>query len=116
MKTIYKYPLPMGDHVTINLPKGARILTVQIQGELELPFLWALVDPQESMEQRCFRIVGTGQNIHNPDELKYIATFQMLGGRLMLHAFEEQHQRANAGKSQPTLDSREEPQPTKEGN
>ncbi len=90
MKSVYKYPLPMDeDDFTIFLPKGAEVLTIQIQGET--PCLWALVDPYAKQESRSFHIAGTGHPIHSPAngwEWKFIDTFQLRGGGLVFHVFE----------------------------
>ena len=49
MKRIHKYAVPDGDTFvdafTLQLPKGARILSVQVQDE-QGPQMWALVDPE----------------------------------------------------------------------
>ena len=42
MKTIWKYPLRIRDWVRLEMPRGAEILCVQVQGLT--PCLWALVD------------------------------------------------------------------------
>lgn len=31
MKTVYKYPLEVNDEVTVMMPKGAMVLSVQVQ-------------------------------------------------------------------------------------
>ena len=49
MKTIYKYTLDSHD-CTLQLPKGAEILTVQLQNQI--PTLWALVNPMTVTEER----------------------------------------------------------------
>ncbi len=42
MKRVYKYPLRVNDRQIVKLPKGAEILSVQIQrGDI---CLWALID------------------------------------------------------------------------
>lgn len=53
-KTIWKFTLEVKDIQTLDMPKGAEILTVQFQethGQL-----WALVDPNAEMEERDFAI------------------------------------------------------------
>jgi hypothetical protein len=42
LKTIHKYPLHIADRQTVAMPRGARILTVQMQHEV--PCLWAQFD------------------------------------------------------------------------
>ena len=84
-RTIYKYPITVGGS-SISMPGGAEILSVQIQGAA--PQLWALVRPGEPEEVRRFRVYGTGHDIPVGD-VKYIGTFQMKGGALVFHLFEE---------------------------
>ena len=71
MLTIWKYPLTLRG-LTIDMPAGATILTVQLQDET--PTIWALVDPDRPCETRTFTIVGTGHRV--PDGLGYVGTFQ----------------------------------------
>lgn len=86
MKKVFKYPLEMRDVQQIELPSLSEILTVQAQhGEA---MLWALVNPDiTSTEMRSIRIAGTGRTLDEP-HLKYISTFQIMGGSLVFHAFE----------------------------
>lgn len=85
MKTVWKYTLDEKDDITINLPLGAEILSVQEQhGE---PQMWVLVDPNEVViEQRVFRLAGTGHPIKK--SVKFIGTFQLFGGSFVGHLFE----------------------------
>lgn len=90
-KTIYKYELPIVDQVVLVMPKGAIPLCVQAQGD-DLQ-LWAMVDPKAPMEERKFRIIGTGHPIPDSRDLVYIDTVQVrinsaYGGVLVWHVFE----------------------------
>ena len=87
-QTIWKYKLEVTDGQNIIMPKGAEILTVQMQDEN--PCLWALVDPTADTEIRFIEIFGTGNPILSDMGVsrEYISTFQMLGGKLVFHAFE----------------------------
>ena len=71
----------------VKMPKGARILSCQMQGEF--PAIWALVNKQEPKEDRHFIAIGTGNEIGipSPDKLKFIGTVQT-GGGLVHHIFE----------------------------
>lgn len=84
MKTIYKYPLQTVDDQDIEMPIGAKILTVKMQhGQ---PCLWALVDPNVEYEKRRILVRGTG---HKADDVgEYICTFLIQGGTLVCHVFE----------------------------
>lgn len=81
MKTIYKYELTSQD-ASMKLPKGAEILTVQIQDGR--PMLWALIDPDNVLEDRVISTVGTGWEVE--DNMKYICTY--MEGYLVWHVFE----------------------------
>lgn len=82
MLLIYKYDLPTGYGCTIKMSKGAQVLCLQIQGHT--PRIWALVNPDEKrIEDRTFRIFGTGHSIPNDKSLRYIGTYQELGGALV---------------------------------
>lgn len=56
MQRVFKYAIQMEDYFSLNLPKGAKILTVQEQrGELQM---WVLVKEGVSSETRKFRLAG----------------------------------------------------------
>jgi len=57
-KQIWKYPLETTDGQTIRMPKDSQILCVQTQ--FDRPCLWALVDPNQPLEDRHILIFGTG--------------------------------------------------------
>ena len=83
---IWKWPLTIADRQTIEMPSGAKLLTVQMQGER--PQLWALCKEANPLIARKIAIYGTGNPM--PDEPgQYIATFQSHGGALVWHVFEE---------------------------
>lgn len=88
MLTIYKYPIPIEDHFTLELPEGAKILTVQAQRDI--PQLWAMVDSETKKETRYFRLGRTGYPLDD-DYLRvinHIGTFQIENGTLAFHLFE----------------------------
>lgn len=86
-KQIWKFPISSGQ-ITLEMPIGALILTVQAQNRT--PCIWALVIPTNKTEQRHFELYGTGQEIHCDMgiERKYINTFQMQDGEFVFHLFE----------------------------
>lgn len=84
---IWKYPIPVQDEIQIEMPKGARVLTVQMQDEQ--PCVWALGNPVAEKEIRQFHMAGTGHPIEHAEKLTYIGTFQMKNGTLVLHLFEK---------------------------
>lgn len=88
-KRILKYQLELADIYVVRMPKGAEILTVQIQrGAL---MVWALIDMEE-LETRnyVFEIVGTGNRMEDDRgrfTRKYISTVQQMGGQFIWHIF-----------------------------
>lgn len=87
MKMVYTYPLDIQDEVIVMMPKGARVLSVQVQNGR--PCLWAAVDPTEmELEKRMFRIAGTGHPICDDVVDGFIGTIQLYNGKLVFHVFE----------------------------
>ena len=88
MQAIWKYEVPVTDGSDIDMPAGAKVLTVQVQHQRLC--LWVIVNPASPVETRRFKVIGTG---HEHDEcltaLTYIGTAQMAGGALVWHVFEE---------------------------
>lgn len=82
---VFKYELPVGDEVSIDMPRGAEILHVDVQNHR--PYLWARVDASAPPEARHFRFAGTG---HTLDDRvgKHVGSFLMEGGHLVFHIFE----------------------------
>jgi hypothetical protein len=86
MQTIYKFPLKVDDLVTVSMPKGAKILSLQVQNDI--PCLWALVDEDmEWRENRVFRIFGTG-HVFAASPGTFLGTVQLMEGALVFHVFE----------------------------
>ena len=86
--TIWKFELEVTEKQFIRMPKEAELLSVQTQNET--PCLWALVNPNNEKEERCFEVFGTGHDMHCDMGIdrKYIGTFQMQKGGLVFHLFE----------------------------
>ncbi len=85
MKSVYKYPLPVTDSFTLELPDGAVILSLQTQRGL--PCVWALVDRDvASSTRRHFRTYGTGHPIDQQGS--FVGAYQIQGGALVFHVFE----------------------------
>ncbi len=83
---IYKYPIPLVDDFKIAMPLGAKILSFQEQqGQM---MIWAAVCPNSSLEDRIFKLVGTGEEIDMGPVKKHIGTVQQLKGSLVWHLFE----------------------------
>ena len=82
---IYKYQLEITDRQYVTMPVGAEILSVQTQ--FDKPTIWALIDKDEELEERHFRIIGTGHNFTEFEKI-YIGTFQTNEGQFVGHLFE----------------------------
>lgn len=82
---ILKYPIPANSFFELELPKPARILSIQEQkGEL---MLWAAGQEGGRTEKRRFTILCTGERFEDPvNQLVYLTTVQH--GILVLHIFE----------------------------
>jgi hypothetical protein len=87
-KAVWKFQIEIKDIMEIDMPKGSEILCVQNQKEI--PCIWALVNPEASMEKRTFNLVGTGHDISIEDftRFMYIGSFQLYKGSLVFHLFE----------------------------
>lgn len=85
---IWKWTLAVTDVQTIQMPVGATVLTVQVQGEE--PQIWALVDETiHRYTSRKFAAYGTGNPMPDGDPGRYVGTYQIHGGALVFHVFEQ---------------------------
>lgn len=84
MQTIWKFPLPVNDRVEVSMPRGARILHTAVQNGVVC--VWAIVDPNNQREQRCFFIKGTGHSAHELEETPHVGTVFL--GPLVFHVFD----------------------------
>ena len=85
--TIWKFELEKEDIQSIQMPVGAEILCLQMQGGK--PCIWALVNPQADNETRGFITYGTGHVVPTePYNHIYIGTYQLFSGDLVFHVFE----------------------------
>lgn len=106
-KVIYKYSISSKDAPTlltagrnkpfnIEMVKDAEILTVQNQAEINeqgipqtVGKIWTLCNPLEKQtENRVFMIIETGVEFDKTENTKYIGTYQLYGGKIVLHLFE----------------------------
>jgi hypothetical protein len=85
MVTIHKYQFTIADDVVIEMPEGARVLSVQVQNGI--PTLWAMVETDWKKEKRKFRVYGTGHALNGLDFMRtHIGTIQLNG--FVWHIFE----------------------------
>ena len=84
-QVIWKFSLGL-ESAPILMPKGAQVLTVQVQHEQ--PCVWMLVDPASPRVSRRFRTYGTG---HEWDTISgvYVGTYQLDSFLLVFHVFDE---------------------------
>lgn len=93
MRSIWKFDLPVRDVAEVEMPAGARVLTVQTQhGNAQL---WAIVDTEAPKETRRFFVIGTGHSLPDAIDdgdgaLKHLGTFQLFDGGFIGHVFEEE--------------------------
>ena len=86
MITVYKYPVQMQAEFTVDLPRGAEFLSVQVQhGD---PQMWFRVDTSREVVRQVFSTVGTGHPIAPElSRLPYLGTFHLSDGALAFHLF-----------------------------
>lgn len=83
-RRVLKYPIPVQDDFTVQMPAGSIVVAVQAQrGE---PFFWADVDAAQPYESRRFFLRGTGHLV--PDDAHYLGTFQLSDGDFIGHLYE----------------------------
>jgi hypothetical protein len=85
--TIWKSTLQFTDEQVIELPESYEILCIQTQ--FGRPCLWAKVNPKCYHVKLRLRTFGTGQEISEGLNLRYIGTYQINNGSLAFHVFEE---------------------------
>lgn len=90
---IFKYTIRVTDGpIVLDMPNGARILSVQAQGPNpthDMLTMWALVDESADFVTRTFRTFGTGQPLSSAVcGYVHIGTVLCAGGLLVWHVFE----------------------------
>ncbi len=84
---VFQYEIEEVDEAKVRLPLGAQVLSAGRKNDKV--FLWALIDPGETRtKHRIFRIAGTGDEIAEVKELKFIGSVQSRGGPRILDIFE----------------------------
>lgn len=98
MRIIWKYQLSASDDQILEVPQGAKALTVQLQ--YGKPCLWFIVDPEAEKEKRRIIIQGAGIPMRNTIITQgtgipmrntvgnYIGTYQLTGGFAVFHVFD----------------------------
>ena len=83
---IYKYELMRKNEFTVNLPRGFKFLDVQVQRGK--PYMWCLVDENESAYPTTFYIHSTGRSVDTAHK-EFLGTFQMHDGDFVFHLFQK---------------------------
>lgn len=88
---IFKYELKITDRCVINMPENAIILNLQVINEK--PYIYAAINESNAMVERTFMTFGTGHILPLDsmldDGFDYIGTYQLQGGDLVFHVFEQ---------------------------
>lgn len=89
-QTIWKFETPFESKFSLQLPKGAEILSVQQDQKTKIPCIWTLVYPENEKEERTFELFGSGHLIYNDMGInrKYLGTYQYQKGEFVGHLFE----------------------------
>lgn len=87
MKRIYKYHLTHATEQTVDIPEGAKVLSIQWQAGTGLVF-WALVNPENTRVKKKFFCYCTGDEIHFVDDvyIHFLETVQV--GEMVYHFYE----------------------------
>lgn len=85
MLTIWKFPVPITDEFTLDIPRPATVLSFGLD-PAGVPCVWCVVDPAEPKTECTFALLGTG----NPDHdgvglLPFVGS--VTHGRFVWHLF-----------------------------
>lgn len=86
MTTIWKFPVEIADRFVVEMPRGAKVLSVAVQGGA--PFMWAFVDPALPRERRLFKCAGTGHSVSGTAGSAFVGTFLLESLGLVFHLFD----------------------------
>lgn len=88
MFQVWKFELVVAEAPVVQLPEGAKVLSVAERGDsgsgLEV---WALVNTEAPMRKRRLRVVGTGHPFPDAEECRFVGTVKTRVG-LVWHLFE----------------------------
>jgi hypothetical protein len=86
---IWKFTITEPDQL-LRMPKGATILSVQVQEGTPGICIWAVVDPNVEEEIRRFLVISTGDDfVWDWTQHMYLGTVQLARGTLVWHIFED---------------------------
>lgn len=89
MKTIWKFELRSTDIQTLKVPKGYKVLTLQLQRGI--PYIWIECDPNNDSTYLKLRTYGTGHEITNEESerLSYVGTYLIHQDSIVLHVYQQ---------------------------
>ncbi len=89
MKTVWKFPIEATEIQSVQMPRGAQILYVGVQGEgLRMKAsVWALCDTDQPKAERRLAVTGTGHDAAHC-EGPHVGTFMLGNGALVFHVFD----------------------------
>lgn len=85
MQTIWKFTLQVVGRQQIQVPEGAMLLSLQVQGSS--PCIWALVDPKQPTVSIEVWTFGTGHDVPQDFAASFLGTYQLKSGALVFHVF-----------------------------
>jgi hypothetical protein len=85
-QVIFKYEVK--PEFTLELPRGARVLSVQVQGEKVQMWVLQQAGKQNVLERRTFCARATGVPFDSNHQQAFIGTFQFPEQALVFHLFE----------------------------
>lgn len=77
-RTVWKFPLERQYRCSVEMPQGAELLHVGVDG-LDAVCVWALVSPLAPTMRRAFDTYGTGGVIDDPGQATYVGTARVEG-------------------------------------
>ena len=88
---IFKYPFEIDIVVKVDMPKGASVIFLDMQGRT--PCIWAKVDPRNPTEERQYYVLGTGWDVPK-DAGGHVGSLQ---DGFVYHVFEKIGREATSG-------------------
>jgi hypothetical protein len=83
MKTVWKYQVPIGHQVTLEIPFGG--IVVHTESQDDVICLWVEVESSNPKAHRSFKVFGTGHEIQMPYAI-HVGTVQQ--GPFVWHVYE----------------------------
>ena len=85
MIEIWKFELGFADSQIV---KGPDLIPLSVGVQKEIPCLWGTVNTDEEEAEHEIIMYGAGHRwTHNREDLEFLGTFQLMGGRFVQHVF-----------------------------